>query len=145
MRFTHLLVLLLIIFSLILFSCASSINEKSKSTVSSQKEIMHPTPSQSIPPGTANVSAAILTCEKKKDYFSCSFRIITVHGYGSATPLLPPGSEIIIEIVKINFKERNPPLSQTLQPGNILKMSLSYNQALSRKNSISSWQAIHIY
>ncbi len=109
------------------------------------KQIIHPSPSQPLAPGTAKVSVSILACIEEKEYFSCTMRITKVHEYGAATPPLPLGSEIMVTINKINFKESNPSLFQSLQPENILKMNVSFDQALSLKHSISSRQVIKIY
>ena len=83
-----------------------------------------PHSSRSYAPNTALVTASVLTHEEHEKDYACTVQIEKVHGYGSATPVIPKGEEVDIQIPKnlLLRLEKDPPV--VLQKDTRLKMTL---------------------
>ncbi len=57
-----------------------------------------PIPPAAPAPGSASILGEVLGCDALSDQVSCRVSVQNVMAYGSATPQLPPGTEIAIEI-----------------------------------------------
>ena len=57
-----------------------------------------PIPPAAPAPGTASIQGEILGCETGADEMSCRVTVKNVMAYGSTTPQLPPGTEIILTV-----------------------------------------------
>ena len=135
---------LVIPLSLTLVCCISSGRNAVRNPTSSQKQPVSYS-SLSLSPGTARVSAVVLTCTEQKGHFVCSFRIKTVYGYGSATPPLPEGTKINVKVSKILFEKSSRVTSQLLKNGNTLEVTLSYRENISTEKSAVSWRAVQFH
>lgn len=133
--------ILIVALCLTLISCTSTGKDSTLKPASSPKRPVSTT-EKSLAPGTAKVTAEVLTRTEKERFYVCSFRIKTVHGYGSATPPLPPGTEIKVAISKTLLEKSSRTPSEFLKNGNTLKMTLSYRENLLIKKALPSWRVI---
>ena len=86
---------LLLLFFL-LFGACSSFKKKRPALDEPHQNDQQSAPEQepSPAPGSAEVTAEILSLEETSSGYHCSLRIVTVHGYGASTPPLAEGTVI---------------------------------------------------
>ena len=87
-----------------------------------------PAPPPPIAPGTAQVTAILLSAEEAENSHRCTLRINQVLGYGSSTPPLPSGSEIevIIPVHVITSMEPATSIEALMAPERPLKLVLKH-------------------
>lgn len=129
---------------MILVGCASSGKDSIRDTTSPQKP-QAPSRQRSFSPGTAKVSAVVLTHTERERQFVCSCRIKTVHGYGSGTPPLPSGTEITVKVRKSLIKKIKRKPAQLLKKGNTLIMTLRYEQPGIGQDAQASWRVVRFH
>jgi len=139
-----LLSIFILALSFALFNCISPKRKPVHSPTPSQ-ELPVPAPPKSLAPGSAIASAVLLTCEEREKLFMCQFRIKTVDGYGAATPPLPKGTKINVEVSKTLFKKSSRSATQLLKKGNTLKMTLRYREQGPGKHAPASWRVFRFH
>jgi hypothetical protein len=89
----------LIIFAVVLclfLGCSSSRNDVQEQEETSSSST--PPPVVSLSPESAKVEAYLLEYNQEEDHLICRIKIEKVIAYGSATPPLPSGTNIYVEI-----------------------------------------------
>lgn len=99
---------LLIIASLLLVGCAGSKKRKQEKAAASEVMATHPAPPPSVglAPGAAHIRAEIIETLPAGQSYHCRLIVKAVHGYGSSTPPLPEGSEIVV-LINQQFLDAN--------------------------------------
>jgi len=96
-------------------------------------------------PGTVQVLAIVVDwTEREKDHL-CTFRIEKTYEYGSATPPLPSGSEVSVEVSKFLFEKSEYLASDLLKKGNIVRATLRFQEPRSTANDAISWRAVNLH
>lgn len=62
-----------------------------------------------LPPGTANISAEILSIEESIDFYSLEIMVLKVNRYGPSVPLIDKNSKMNIRGLKSLFEETGKP------------------------------------
>ena len=132
-----------------LSSCSTSKKEQPETaptaSISSTMPDTIPTPPKPLAPGTAQVTASVMEFQEATGGVRCSLKIATVHGYGSATPPLPPDT-IIDVLISNSLLERVDTSKSTdtlLATDNTFKLTLKHTaMAGMLGNNSTSWQAV---
>ncbi len=130
--------------SWLLICCAPYGQNVNRNTASNHN---YPVPSDPIilAPGTVRVSAVVIDCTEKEKVHLCTFQIEETHGYGAATPPLPLGSEVSVEVSKFLLEKGEYLASDLLKKGNIVKATLRFQEPRSTTKDAVSWRAIKLH
>ena len=166
-----------LLMSCLLFSACSSSNKKSQESLiqdqaakaratqsdqqpaeqqtPQQQPAEQQTPQQKMPPapGSAQVTAEILSMENTPGGFHCTLKIISINGYGSSTPPLPEGTLISASVKKALLEEAGSEEAgseeatspKKLAPGMVKDLTLKYQQVLSIPGAdTTAWRILSI-
>ena len=129
--------------SWMLISCAPSGQNVNRNKASKHN---HPIPSDPITlaPGTVRVLAVVVDWTERERDHQCTFRVEETFGYGSATPPLPSGSEVKVEVSKFFFEKSEYQASDLFKKGNIVRATLRFQEPRSISKDSVSWRAVKL-
>ena len=107
-----------------------------------------PPPPKAQSPGTARISASLVQREEVTEGYRCLLEVDSVHGYGSGTPPLAPGTEIEVMFFSemLDNVEFSSSADTLLAPGAFLHLTLKHAgmaSLLGAQNS--SWRVMSIH
>ncbi len=121
-----------IVASLLLVGCAASKKRKQEKAAAEMAAAPPPPPaSVSLAPGAAHIIAEIIDTVPANQGYHCGLVVKAVHGYGSSTPPLPEGSEIVVMIGQ-QFLDTNTPGKQATEvfsAGSTKELTIIYKKA----------------
>ena len=87
-----------------------------------------PSPPPPIAPGTAQITATILSAEETEAGFHCILRVEQVLRYGATTPPLPAGADIQALVASHVIESMAPETSMKslIEPASMLKITLKH-------------------
>jgi hypothetical protein len=135
-----------VLLSIIFFNCVSTQDNLSQDTVSTDENWVAP-PRMNPPPspGTVKAVAQIMEITEENGQPMAMVRIQKVIQYGPATPLLPAGSEIVLDIPQPLFEKATGQDKQTVSRGNTITVTLKRSQRLISEEAKSRWKMIEIH
>ena len=113
----------------VLTICSSCCSSASKTTKENKTSVDRNLP-ESLPPGNANVTGLIKELIEDEKYLTATLKIEEVFGYGPSTPILPPGSEIKIYVLKSLIKDQG----NKFMEGEELSMRIAIQQGANENN-----------
>jgi len=120
----------------LLISCCTS--KDTNIQENGQTKMLKKSHAAQLPPGTADVTATVISVDTKDNVNHAIIRIDTVHGYGASTKPLAEGSEIEVLISKANEES----ISKILKPKSARKMRIRFSsRGMGQKNS---WEIISL-
>lgn len=123
----------LIVASLLLVGCAAS-KKRKQEKAAAEMAALPPAPppaSISLSPGAAHIIAEIIDTVPANKGYHCRLIVKAVHGYGSSTPPLPEGSEIVVMIGQ-QFLDTNSPgkkATEVFSAGSTKELTIIYKKA----------------
>ncbi len=125
-----------------MFICCAPQDENRDQNADPDKKIPVPADPISLAPGTVRVTAAVLDRAEKEKIYLCTFRIEETHGYGSATPPLPSGSEVKVEVSKFLLERNNIQAPELLKKGNIIGATIRFQEPRPMTDDEVSWRVV---
>ena len=125
--------------------CCTPQGENLNRDLNADRNIPVPDDPISLTPGTVRVKAIVLDREEKEMIYLCTFRIEETHGYGSATPPLPSGSEVKLEVSKLLIERNQIQASKLLKKGNIVKATISFQESRPEIKEAVSWRVVKFH
>ena len=122
--------------------CCASEGDNLNQNTNADKKMPVPADPISFAPGTVRVTAVILDSEEKEKIFLCTFRIEETHGYGPATPPIPFGSEVKVEVTKFLLERNEIQASELLKEDNLIKATIRFQEPRPLTGDAVSWRAI---
>jgi PBP1b-binding outer membrane lipoprotein LpoB len=134
--------IILIIFSVILLSCCSSGDKKEGEDVKKTEENTHniQPPPLNLAPGTASISAEIISVDLKSIPKKCEVKILKVNAYGSSTPVIASNSNIEITLPDNILKESE---KDNLKAGKKCSFQIRSIEKMGSE-SVSNWICVKI-
>ncbi len=115
------IIVILVVLSISLISCCTS--KDTNIQENGQIKMLKKSHASQLPPGTADITATVLSLETKDNVSYALIKIDTVHGYGASTRPLAEGSEIKVLITKTNEES----ISKILKPKSAQKMRVRFS------------------
>lgn len=124
-----------------LFACNSKNNKTENNSKTSGQIEQY---ASSLPPGTANISATLISGLESDDSSSLLFRIDKVEGYGSSNPPLAIGSEVLIKLSNNLIQNDKGSTSKNLKPGASHRLGLRHIGKGAGREGVAEWEIIKI-
>lgn len=134
-------ILLSLIVLTVLYACNSK-NHKTENDLKTTEQMEQYT--SSLPPGTANISATLISGLESDDSSSLLFRIDKVEGYGSSTPPLAIGSKILIKLSNSLIQNGKDSVSKNLKTGTSHRLGLRHLGKGVGREGVAEWEIIKI-
>lgn len=126
-------------------NCCSCINRNDTGTTQIQKEASKEAagnlPERSLPPGQADIEAWMQDFREVEDGFLCKVKISQVNGYGPATPPLPQGYVITLDVPGSLLEKNRYEAGKIFVRGKLLALSIRYQKAPLNKTASGRWIA----
>ncbi len=135
----HFIIFILFISTFFLFSCCST---KETGTQNEVTKMLKKTRPVQLPPGTAEISATVLSVNYENGRGVCVMRIDTIHGYGPATKPLAEGGQIEAEIDRVLQEKATESISKMFKKG--VHKTLRVRYSGSKMDKSGKWQIISI-
>lgn len=118
--------------------CCTSVN---KNDSNRQQQISTPQKEIPLPPGSANIKAWIQDYREEEGSFACKMKISEVNGYGPATPPLPQGYILTIDVPKSLIEKNKYEADKIFVRGKLVKMSVRYQRTMQQDSASDKWIA----
>ncbi len=129
---------------MIFLYCASSKKNVPQEKISTENDWRPPSRGETpLSPGTVKVKAGITSIDEHKQ--NIVVRIERVIGYGPATPILPVGSEIQIELSSSLQEKLKSSKEFSLIQGDTATITMKHDQHLTSDVTSSQWRIIQIH
>ena len=127
----------------IIMGCTSTKPDPSSDDTMKEKSpaMMH---HKTLAPGTVEITAKPIRYTENERRYHCTIQIETIHGYGSATPVLSAGKTLEASLSKSYLQKQNRHI-EDLHNSQTLRLILSVHEAKAMGSASVRWEIIQFF